>query len=118
MTAKRGQFRILRVGSQVHYLVAEGESDRFREIEQLEFTTKDFDRVRFFAQTHDSPIALDLLLKDLTIRAELLPGWTASPVPPKRSPWWVAGVGVVVVAALAAGVRWAARRTRQAQEVG
>ncbi|WP_159452311.1 hypothetical protein [Singulisphaera sp. GP187] len=57
-------------------------------------------------------------MKDLTIRAETLPGWTGSPVPPKRSPWWVVGVAVVVLAALAAGVRWAARRARQAQEVG
>jgi hypothetical protein len=108
--AKEGKFRILRVGSRVQYFVAEGTGDAFREIQQEDFTAKDFDLVRFMAQVNGAPSALDVLLKDLTIRAEGLPGWTGSPVERKRSLWWVVAGAAAVAAVLGAGVWWAASR--------
>jgi hypothetical protein len=116
MTAKAGRFRIVRVGPVVHYFVAEGTSDTFRELQQVEFVTKDFDRVRFMCQVNDAPSALDVLLKDLTIRAEGLPGWTGSVPQPKRFPWWIVVAAVSCVVALGVGLWWTAARKAQGVE--
>jgi serine/threonine protein kinase len=116
MTAKAGRFRIVRVGPVVHYLVAEGTSDTFRELQQAEFVTKDFDLVRFMGQVNNAPSALDVLLKDLTIRAEGLPGWTGGVPQPKRFPWRVVVAAVAGVVALGVGLWWpAARKAREVE---
>src|SRR5262249_8575557 len=78
---KAGRFRISRVGSTVHYSVAPKDSDAFREVSRNEFGTKDLHTVRIMARVDESPAALDVLWKDLTIRAESLPGWTDGKAP-------------------------------------
>jgi len=114
---KEGGFRIVRIGPTVHYFVAENRADWFHEVHQQEVGTKDLDMVRIMAQVNGSSAGLDVIWKDLTIRAEQLPGFTATAPQPRRFPWWVAIAGLMGVLALAAGL-WlsAARRAKPAAD--
>jgi hypothetical protein len=110
-----GGFRIVRIGSIVHFFVAEGRTDWFHEIHQQEVGTKDLDRVRIMAQVNGSSPGLDVIWKDLTIRTEQLPGWSKTAEQPNRSAWWIVTAGLVGVLVLAAGLwRGAARRPKLA----
>lgn len=68
-----GKLRLARSGSQLHYLVAEGKSQDFRELAREEFARGDVRLLRLAANTGESPTALDVRLRDLRIRAERLP---------------------------------------------
>ena len=108
---RAGRFRIARVGSTVHYLVAPKDSDAFREVARNEFGTKDLSTVRLMALVNGSGAALDVLWTDLTIRAEALPGFTdGKPPEPQRASWWLLLAGLSGVTALGIGVWWSGAR--------
>ena len=67
-TARAGQLRLLRQGSTLLFLVADGPDNDFREINRREFTTEDVEIVRFVANNSGSPAGLDLRLIDLRVR--------------------------------------------------
>jgi ribosomal protein S27E len=67
-----GQLRLVRKGSTLHYLVADGPGDDFREIAQWEYGTEDLSMVRFIANNNSSPTALDARLVDLKINCNSL----------------------------------------------
>ena len=112
---KACRFRIARAGPTVRYLVAPKDSDSFREVSRNEFGTKDLDMVRIMGQVHGSS-ALDVLWKDLTIRAEALPGLAGvkSTGEGRSTSSWiiVSGLAGAGAAALGAWLWWngAARR--------
>jgi hypothetical protein len=101
---KEGRFRLVRTGPTLHFQVAEGTNPAFRELFATEFGTEPLEFVRLAAVTGGSQKAVEVLWKDLAVRAEELPGFTG-PAPRPSSPFggllWVA-VGIVAVAGLAA----------------
>jgi Protein of unknown function (DUF1583) len=111
--SKTGQFRLIRTGGTLHFQVAEGASSVFRERFATEFGTEPLEFVRLAAVTGGSQKLVDALWKDLTIRAEELPGFSAPGARPRnlaRNLRWfgVSGLAVVAVAAIIwwrAGVR-------------
>ena len=69
------RLRLVRVGSKVRFLVADGAGNDFREIKQQEFGTDDIADVRFVVADSGSPgNAVDARLVDLKIRASKLAG--------------------------------------------
>ncbi len=111
---KAGRFRISRVGPTVHYLVAAKDSDAFREVGRNEFGTQDLAHVRIMAVVDETPSALDVLWKDLTIRAEALPGWTDGKAPAPQASWWVLLGGLAGVTALGIAIWWSGARSGKA----
>ncbi|HKI36396.1 MAG TPA: DUF1583 domain-containing protein [Gemmataceae bacterium] len=77
-TGPAGRLRLVRAGSRVRYLVAEG--PEFREIQSVEFGTADIEEVQVHITTIGKPIALDVRLSELVIDADQFPdGMPASP---------------------------------------
>ena len=118
-TAKKGTLRLVRTGATLHYLVAEGDSQEFREIYQEEFGTEDMQMARIAAITGGSSQAVDILWKNLKVRAESLPGLPSStPVSANRNGIRLALTGVVLLALVGAIVWWrAASRGRTSKPV-
>jgi hypothetical protein len=108
-TAKKGTLRLVRTGATVHFLVAEGDSQEFREIYEEEFGTEDMQTARIAAITGGSSQAVDILWKNLTVRAEGLPGLPSStPASANRNGIGLALSGVVLLALVGAIVWWRA----------
>jgi len=68
------KFRLVRKGSTLHYFVGQGKDGVFREIRQEQIGTEDLKVVRLIAVALGPKSSLDLRWKDLTIRADALPG--------------------------------------------
>jgi predicted RNA-binding Zn-ribbon protein involved in translation (DUF1610 family) len=98
-TAAAGKLRLRRVGSVVHYLVADGPDADFVQVDQQELGTADLRPLQVGGDAGGSQSALDARLLDLSIRAEDLPGLPA-PVPAPASPPATGGKGWRSAAAL------------------
>jgi phage FluMu protein Com len=128
--ARAGKLRLVRAGSKICFLVADGAGNDFREIKQQEFGTDDIADVRFVVADSGSPgNAVDARLIDLKIRAsKLSPDPVAAGGPAADGPvksadrgWLVAalliGAAIIVFvsgAAAAAIFLWRRRRAVQA----
>jgi serine/threonine-protein kinase len=73
-TETSARFRLVRRGSALYYLVAGGDSDDFRELFRTRFGTQDLELVRLAATPGGSRRGVDVIWKDLTIKARELPG--------------------------------------------
>jgi Protein of unknown function (DUF1583) len=71
--SRSGKLRMERMGSKVTTSFADGKSP-FRALRTVELGTEDITLVRLAAETGVSDHAVEILLEDLTIRAEALPG--------------------------------------------
>jgi Protein of unknown function (DUF1583) len=71
--ARSGVFRIVRSGATARFLASAGEDRDFHEVYAGEFGTDDVDLVRITAIFEGSDGPLDVVWKELSIRAELLP---------------------------------------------
>src|SRR5262249_18188112 len=113
-SAKKGTFRLVRTGTILYYLVAEGDKPEFRQINQVEFGSEDLEMARLAAVTGGSPTAVDVLWKDIDLRAEGLPGLPDTATAAGRSPWWVLAVvgAVMLLAGMAVWLLAAAQRRR------
>jgi hypothetical protein len=115
--ATSGQLRLVRKGSILSFLIAQGESDDFRKVYESELGTADLDTVRFAADNGGSPTAVDVRIRLLRIRADDLPQVPKKVLAqPARWPIWLA-VALAVLAFAAAGLwLWSssarARRSR------
>jgi hypothetical protein len=72
--ARTGRLRLAREGSILHFLAADGNSDEFRKINQVEFGAEDLGFVRVVVNNNSSPTALDARLVDWKIRSGNLVG--------------------------------------------
>jgi hypothetical protein len=100
--ATSGRLRLVRVGPTLHYQLAEGDAKIFHEMFVSEYGAEDLEFVRLSATTGGSKKAVDLLWKDLSVRAEELPGWVGPDLKSRRSPPWI--TAVFVSAALLLGL--------------
>jgi hypothetical protein len=73
--ATSGRFRLVRKGDMLYYLVADGPSETFREEFRTKFGAQDLELVRIAATTGGSRRPVEAIWKDLSIRAEALPGF-------------------------------------------
>jgi hypothetical protein len=103
---RSGKLRLVRTGETLTYLVAEGESDSFREIDTFELGKDDVDTVRFAADNGGSPTLVDVRIKGVKIKANALSAATPLPPPSSRWPLWL-GTGAMLAAA---GAYWFWRR--------
>jgi hypothetical protein len=124
--SREGKLRLVRTSGTLHYQVAEGAGNDFRELFQTEYGTDDLEMVRVAGVVGDSPSALDIVWKDLTVRAEALPGRpvstdvTMAPPVALRLPGEPSGefngfalAGASATLLLGTGVWWAFSRRRK-----
>ncbi|HEY7423475.1 MAG TPA: DUF1583 domain-containing protein, partial [Gemmataceae bacterium] len=83
-TQSRGKLRLVRIGSQLRYLVAE-EGQDFRIIHTAKIETADVQEVQFHCHTTYTPIALDVRWTELNIRADWIEGQNPRPAVEPRS---------------------------------
>src|SRR6202034_1399105 len=77
---------------------AEEDKPDFRRIYRVEFGDEDLEMVRIAAHTGGSIAAVDVLWKDVELRAEALPGLpSTSTAAPGQSPWRVLAIAAAVV---------------------
>ena len=105
-TARKGTFRLVRTGPILHYLVAEGDKQEFQQIYQVEFGAEDLEMARLAAVTGGSTASVDVLWKDVEIRAEALPGLPGSAKESGRSRWWLVAIIATAVVVLAGMAVW------------
>jgi hypothetical protein len=115
---KAGGFRLVRDGSMLHFQVAEGESSVFRELFATDYGTESLEFVRLAAVTGGSQAAVEAMWKDLTIRAEQLPGFTGPmvrPTGPLQNPLLLVVAAVVATVVVASvWLRSTAKKTTSA----
>jgi len=75
--AKRGRLRVVRTGSDLSFLAAEGDGERFEELHHASAPTDDVSVTRISASTSDAACNLIVKFVDLRVRAADLPMATA-----------------------------------------
>lgn len=122
---RRGKLRLVRVGADLQFLVADSEHGPFRQLREAEFTQDDIELVRLAAQQSDAATPVDVVWHEVVIRAEVLldrpetlaagerrhnPTYAPAPKPERLSWWWSIASGLALIV-LASAVVWY-RRTR------
>jgi hypothetical protein len=103
-TAKSGQLRIKRTGTEAVMSAAEGADKDFRELYRFDLTDADIVQLRLAANPGNAPNAVDLRLMDLRVRAADVPR-SAEPVQDAgASPSWPRRNLSVLAALLAAAL--------------
>lgn len=72
--AVSARFRLVRQGNMLFYLISDADSAGFREVFRTHFGTQDLEFVRLAANPGGSRRTVEVIWKDLTIKAECLPG--------------------------------------------
>jgi DNA-directed RNA polymerase subunit RPC12/RpoP len=123
---KSGQLRLERKGLLVHFLVADGPGNEFREIKQQRFGDEDIAHVRLVVTDSGSPNAIDARLVDLKIRAVKLtpdPVTDSPPAPAVQEPrpgsrvWMTLSIAFatfLLIAILVSALLVASRRRQKA----
>ena len=111
-SVNRDRFRLVRVGTQLQFLVADNMDSSFRQLRLAEFTDADIDMVRLSAQQSDAATPVEVVWSDLVIRAEELPNrpdalasgqrrhsatYTAAVENKRLSLWWSVAAGLTLV---------------------
>jgi hypothetical protein len=111
-SAKSGKLRLQRTGETLHYLIAEGAGEDFRELRETPFGTADLTTVRFVADPGGSRSKLDVLIQDVRFHTGELPLRGAEKT---SRAWlgWVVAAGVLGAGAVG-GFLWRRRKRRQA----
>jgi hypothetical protein len=113
-TSSRGRVRLVRSGSQLRYLMAEG-GQNWTSLLSVEMGTEDVQTMQVHCHTMFTPIALDVRLTDLVVDADQFPGGAepaqpaALPVDSSRAPErkWLIALALCVAAGCSLGaVGW------------
>jgi hypothetical protein len=87
-----GRLRLLRKGSELTYLIAEGTTGSFQVLHKADWGTGDLDIIRFAADNGGAPALVDVRINNVSIRADEFGSARAAPQPSRRGPvWWLAG---------------------------
>ncbi|MCA9014771.1 MAG: DUF1583 domain-containing protein [Planctomycetaceae bacterium] len=122
--ADSGKLKLVREGSLLKFSVMEGADGTFRELREVELGTADVDLLRLGAQQSDIKTPVQVLWKDLSIKAESFPNhpdtlakgerqhvprYQPAPQPEPISLFWslLAGIGLLLVVGT---VVWVKRR--------
>lgn len=110
-----GKLQLIRTGSTLKFLVAEGSGGSLQEVRESEFVTDDIMLVRLGVQQSDAATPVEVIWHEIHIRAEELPGrpdksnpeakrynatYVAAPEPERLSWWWSVGAGSALVVLL------------------
>lgn len=124
-SGQRGKLRLVRVGAELRFQVADGDAGTFRQLRETEFTADDIQLVRFAAQQSDAATPVDVVWHDIVIRAEELldrpetlaagerrhrPTYAPASKPERLPLWWSLASGLALVLLVSAVVWY--RRTR------
>jgi hypothetical protein len=96
---KKGRLRLARTGSELSFLVAEGEDETFEELQRVTVGTSDVASLRIPASAPNDPSELSIRLLDLRIRADDLPATGRK----ERAAWGWVVVWVLVIGVIGAG---------------
>jgi hypothetical protein len=120
-TARAGQLRIVRSGTEVTAWVAEGQSSRFDEIGRDDLGTDDITVIWLMAYTGHVSHAIDLRLTHLSIRSGAIIAPPPAPpiagpaaAPPRRFLWWV--LALLLILLLGAACAWRFSRHRAVRD--
>jgi serine/threonine protein kinase len=83
--AQAGRLRLVRTGSQVQYLAADG-GPEFKPLRSMEIGTKDVRLVRLYATTTNRPLLFDVRFSDLDIIADQVVRANSQPAHPAGPP--------------------------------
>jgi hypothetical protein len=115
--ARSGRLRLVRSGSEVSFLVAEGSVTEFTFLHKYSLGTDDLKSIHLLGSTGSSTAALDVRVTDLRVRADSLPN---RPDPGVAAPkalgkgWLTAGLALALVLAAGAGAGlWLGQRHRR-----
>ena len=85
-TSKVGRLRMVRSGSDLYFLMSEGNDERFTVVKKFLFGPEDLRDVRVAGSTGGEAAMLDARVTDLRIRAEALPNAPAAAAPGAPAP--------------------------------
>lgn len=123
---KSGRLRLVREGTMLRFLAADGENDSFLQLRESEFNGDNISLVRVGAQQSDAATPVEVIWHELTIRAEQLPGrpetlaegakrfntaYRPAPRPERWSLWWSFAAGVACII-LVVSIVWYKKRNR------
>ena len=109
---RRGKLRLVRVGPDLRFLVADGKDGPFRQLREAEFTPDDIQLVRLAAQQSDAATPVDVVWHEVVIRADELldrpetltagerrhnPTYAPAPKPERLSWWWSLASGLALI---------------------
>ncbi|QDV16991.1 hypothetical protein Pan153_16250 [Gimesia panareensis] len=119
-----GKLKLVREGGMLTFLVTEKSPDEFRELRQVELGTGDVELLRLGAQQSDPDTPVQVLWKDLTIKAAGFPNhpdtlargeqlhvptYHPAPQPEAFSLYWSLAAGIALVLVIG-GVVWVRKR--------
>jgi hypothetical protein len=111
--AKKGRLRLARTGSDLSFLVAEGESDTFEELHRVSVRPDDVKPLRITASTNNAACGVSIRLVDLRIRADQLPGAARPAETGGWRVWLVAFLLVIAVGVTGGFLLWRYRPWEQ-----
>ena len=113
--SRSGRLRLRRTGTRLDYAVDDGETGQFRPVYTAEYGAEDVEKVRLDTIQGGSSGGCEMIWKDLTVRADDLPGWSSSEY---TSWWWVLAIVVLLSAILGGGVAFRLRRRNVSSTLG
>lgn len=96
----RGKLRLERTGTLLRFLIAEEDSNQFREIHQADVGREDVQAIRIQATSSGAPVPVSVRFGDLKIRADKLSIQGSPPQVQNRTHWFwwgalIAAIGIV-----------------------
>jgi RNA polymerase sigma factor (sigma-70 family) len=110
--AKTGRLRLVRNGTTLYYLAAEGQRQEFTLLHKEEFGAKDLKNVRILATTPGPAAIFDVRLTDFIIRADELPKDLTAVMQPSSGSGWLAISLVLLLSGTALPGIWLYLRKR------
>ncbi|HUT91538.1 MAG TPA: DUF1583 domain-containing protein [Thermoguttaceae bacterium] len=110
---KKGRLRLARTGSELSFLVAEGEGDTFEELHRVSVRPDDVKPLRITASTNNAACGLSVRLVDLRIRADQLPGAAKPAETGGWGVWLVAFLLIIAVGVTGGFLLWLYRPWEQ-----
>jgi hypothetical protein len=109
-TGKKGTLRLTRTGTQLRFEVAEGDSEAFRLLREVEVTDRDVFALRFVVSRHGSATPLSVKLRQADIAANYLLAPGETKVAQRGSAWTVVYAVLLMLIGGSAGAGWLFRK--------